>query len=111
MEEVRFISEAELTIRVRELEGRLALLEQKVRNKIDMTLEAVLIRQHGDTVSKPVAARILGVTRTTVDNMLKDGRLSPACEGRRVSTRSIAKYMDAQKNLRRRRTAYGVGMD
>ena len=103
MQEVRFKNDAELTLRVRELEERLAALEKKVRNKIDMTLEAVLIRQHGEVVSKPVAARILGVTRTTICNMLQDGRLKPACEGRRVETRSIARYMDAQKDPEKER--------
>lgn len=107
MQEVRFKNDAELTLRVKELEERLAKLEAKVKNKIDMTLEAVLIRQHGEIVSKPVAARILGVSRTTIDNMLKDGRLKPTCEGKRVYTRSIAQYMDSQRYLGKRKTAYG----
>ncbi len=52
-----------------------------------------LIEQYGRYVEKSVAAEILGVSRQTVYAMLADGRLTRACNGKRVDVQSIAAYM------------------
>ena len=49
----------------------------------------------GETCNKNDAAKLLGVTRCTVYNMIKDGRLRVTTDGRRVVTQSI----DAYKNM------------
>ena len=97
MDEIRFRSDAELEMRVRQLEERVANLEKQIRYKTNLPLIEVMARQHGETVRKDEAARILGVTRATVYSMLADGRLESCCEGRRVLTRSIAAYIEAKR--------------
>lgn len=88
--------------KVAELERRVLALEAYAVSAMYqgfgvMQLEAELTARYGDYVDKTVAARILGVTRTTVYAMLADGRIKAACEGRRVSVRSIAQYLQKPK--------------
>lgn len=49
-------------------------------------------RYYGWCISKAKAARIIGVCRKTVYNMLDDGRLK-ACENGRVEARSLWHYL------------------
>lgn len=46
----------------------------------------------GETCNKNDAAKLLGVTRCTVYNMIKDGRIRATSDGRRVVTQSIDEY-------------------
>lgn len=84
-------------MRLEDLERRVAALEA-VRQQVlwGGALAGKLVEQYGEHVDKSTAAKILGVTRATVYVMLADGRISGACEGRRVSVRSIAAYLSAQ---------------
>ena len=59
--------------------------------------EQEYVDAHGEFVDKTTAAKLLGVTRATVYSMLKDGRISSAYEGKRISVRSIYRYMHARE--------------
>lgn len=61
------------------------------------TLEWRLLNQYGEIVTKKDARAILGIGHEKVTQMLKDGRLDPACEGQMISVRSIARYMQNPK--------------
>lgn len=81
-----------------DLERRIAALEERARRALWQQEHAVyradeLAERYGEYVDKTVAARILGVTRATVYAMLDDGRIEGACEGRRVTVQSIARYL------------------
>ena len=83
--------------KVAELERRVLALEERARRAIQQEHAYCradeLAARYGEYVDKTVAARILGVTRTTIYAMLEDGRIQGACEGRRVSVSSIEQYM------------------
>ena len=85
--------------RIKDLERRVKALEEHIHTKLWGSIflaeekEAELVARYGEFVDKTVAARILGVTRATVYAMLADGRVEGACEGKRVSVRSIARYI------------------
>lgn len=61
--------------------------------------EDKMTAQYGEVVNFTGAARILGVNRSTVQQMLEDGRLSYACAGTRVDVRSIAAYIMMPKAM------------
>ena len=88
--------EAALTRRIRQLEQRVFALEEtlhladQLRKK---TAEEALVAKYGESVDKSLAARIMGVTRSTVYAMIADGRVESAGAGKRVSVRSIARYL------------------
>ena len=77
-----------------------------------------MLARYGEAVRQVDAARMLTVSRRTVQQMLADGRLRRCCEGTRVDVRSIAEYlmapaeMDEEARLerikRRRGTAWAV---
>lgn len=85
--------------RMADLERRVQALEERTRRTIwgdsaaRLRREEALVESYGESVDKTVAARLLGVTRTTVYAMLADGRICGACAGRRVDVRSIAEYL------------------
>ena len=90
--------------RMADLERRVLALEERTRRSL-WTQEAALaskeeelMGRYGEYVDKTLTAKILGVTRATVYAMLADGRIEGACSGRRVSVRSIARYMAAPKS-------------
>jgi len=91
--------DAEMTAkRMAELERRVLALEERTRRDLKWEEERLrrmrdLSGRYGEYVDKTVAAKILGVTRTTVYAMLADGRIEGACEGRRVSVNSIVQYL------------------
>lgn len=72
-----------------------------------------ILERYGDVVTIASAAKMLGRARSTVRQMLEDGRLTWACEGTRVDVSSIADYIerpgtkDAEASLRRRRAKAG----
>lgn len=85
--------------RIKDLERRVKTLEDHDRSALWGNVAEVyskendLVLAYGEFVDKTVAARILGVTRATIYAMLADGRIESACEGARVSVRSIARYI------------------
>lgn len=88
--------------RMADLERRVQALEERTRKSLwseefRPSKAEELVARYGEYVDKTVAARILGVTRATVYAMLADGRISGACEGRRVDVRSIARYMTSKQ--------------
>lgn len=90
--------------RMADLERRVLALEERTRRSLwtreeeNLRREEALVAQYGEYVDKTATARILGVTRATVYAMLSDGRIEGACSGRRVSVRSIARYMATPRN-------------
>ena len=88
--------EAVLTRRIRQLEQRVFALEEMLLKADELqykTAEEALVAQYGESVDKSLAARIMGVTRSTVYAMLADGRVEAAGGGKRVNVRSIARYL------------------
>ena len=88
--------EAALTRRIRQLEQRVFALEEMLLKADELqykTAEEALVAQYGESVDKSLAARIMGVTRSTVYAMLADGRVEAAGGGKRVNVRSIARYL------------------
>jgi len=101
--------------RMADLERRVLALEERTRRSL-WTQEAALaskeeelLGRYGEYVDKTVTAKILGVTRATVYAMLADGRIQGACSGRRVSVRSIARYMAAPKSRGRKNLQPAAG--
>lgn len=88
--------EAALTRRIRQLEQRVFALEETLHQAAQLrkkTAEEALVAKYGESVDKSLAARIMGVTRSTVYAMIADGRVESAGAGKRVSVRSIARYL------------------
>lgn len=89
--------------RMADLERRVMALEERTRRSLwtreeeNIRREEALVARYGEYVDKTTTAKILGVTRATVYAMLSDGRIEDACSGRRVSVRSIARYMAMTK--------------
>ena len=91
-------------------------MARKVREMWDGESRAdTLCRMYGEAVTKGVAARMLNVTPPTIGHMMKDGRLTAACQGTRVDTRSIAAYIEAPEQAeeegRRERVRQKYGCD
>ena len=88
--------EAALTRRIRQLDQRVFALEETLHQADQLrkkTAEEALVAKYGESVDKSLAARIMGVTRSTVYAMIADGRVESAGVGKRVSVRSIARYL------------------
>ena len=88
--------EAVLTRRIRQLEQRVFALEETLHQADQLrkkTAEEALVAKYGESVDKSLAARIMGVTRSTVYAMIADGRVESVGAGKRVSVRSIARYL------------------
>ena len=86
--------EAVLTRRIRQLEQRVFALEETLHQADQLrkkTAEEALVAKYGESVDKSLAARIMGVTRSTVYAMIADGRVESAGAGKRGSVRSIAR--------------------
>lgn len=54
---------------------------------------AVLVEMYGECCTRIVASKILGIDRTTVARLIRDGMLESACAGKKVDVRSIAEYI------------------
>lgn len=100
------MSDELMMARIEDMEKRIVALEERLRSALwddNKTLrEERLVNKYGEFVDKTQAAKILVVTRATVYTMLADGRIEGACEGKRVSVRSIARYLAAPKSRGRR---------
>ena len=61
---------------------------------MDESRKESMVRLYGEVCTKAQAARMLNCSTQTITNMLKDGRLSYACQETRVDVRSIASYIE-----------------
>ena len=90
--------------RMADLERRVLALEERTRRSLwtreeeNLRREEALVAQYWEDGVMAATAKILGVTRATVYALLSDGRIEGACSGRRVSVRSIARYMATPRN-------------
>lgn len=66
---------------------------------VEERMEA-MVRRLGETTTKAAAAREIHVTPNTITRMLDDGRLEPVCAGRRVDTRSLARYIETPAEVK-----------
>lgn len=85
-----------MRLRMEAMEARIAVLEQKLAGKAarDAILDALRV-EHGDEMTKQTASEVLGVSRCTIYNMVKDGRLDVNRRGR-IVTESLTRYMATQ---------------
>lgn len=85
-----------MRLRMEAMEARMAVLEQKLAGKAarDAILDALRV-EHGEEMTKQTASEVLGVTRCTVYNMIRDGRLLENERGR-IVTESLTQYMATQ---------------
>lgn len=58
-----------------------------------------LIHEYGEVCTQACAARILGISNSTVRDMVEDGRLQYACNGNRVLVESIADYIERKPEI------------
>lgn len=58
---------------------------------------AAMVDKYGEACTKAQAARIISCSDNTINAMLEDGRIKPACEGKRVDVRSLADYIEGRK--------------
>lgn len=83
--------------RIEDLESRIKALEERARNHLwankETLKEREMVGKYGAYVDKQQTADILGVTRATVYAMINDGRIETACAGKRVDTRSLARFI------------------
>lgn len=86
---------------LKDLESRVKALEERMRDHFwvggSNKAEEDLVGRYGEYVDKTATAKILGVTRATVCAMLEDGRIEAAHGGRKVSVRSVARYIASPK--------------
>ncbi len=54
-----------------------------------------MLGRYGECVTVAAAERIMGRSRTTINQMLKDGRLKNVCQGTMVDVRSICEYIES----------------
>ena len=55
----------------------------------------IMTTKYGEACNQTRAAKILGCAARTIFDMLADGRLRRACDGKKVDVRSIAEYIEA----------------
>ncbi len=61
-----------------------------------------MVEKYGEVCNKVTAAKIIGCNVSTIGEMLKDGRISAACEGTRVDVRSLVDYIERREEIDRR---------
>lgn len=85
------------------MDGKICMITDDQIDKIaDILYQKILEARRtpseiGETCNKNDAAKLLGVTRCTVYNMIKDGRIRTTSDGRRVVTQSIDEYKKTVK--------------
>ena len=55
---------------------------------------AAMVQKHGEACTKTTAAKIISCSFNTINAMLEDGRILPACGGERVDVRSLCDYIE-----------------
>lgn len=101
------------------VDGKICLItDDQIDKIVDRLYQKIIEARNtpseiGETCNKNDAAKLLGVTRCTVYNMIKDGRLRSTSDGRRVVTESIDEYKnkvekepDSFKRYRKGRKSY-----
>lgn len=73
------------------VEAQMELME--AFGHVPESAEARLLEKYGECMMQAKAAKVIGCSAATVHNMLADGRLARAGEGR-VSTLSVARYLE-----------------
>ena len=70
---------------------------------------AAMVEKHGEACTKTTASRIISCSVQTINAMLEDGRILPACGGERVDVRSLADYIEnrGERNRQARMTKRG----
>ena len=58
-----------------------------------------MLERYGEVCTKKLAAKILGRSPSTINEMLADGRLASACAGTMVDVRSIAAYIERPRAI------------
>ena len=74
------------------LTGELAQIMQLREERLSRAEQ--MVKTWGECCNRVTAARILSRDRSTIYEMLRDGRLRTACEGKMVDVRSIAEYLE-----------------
>ena len=80
------------------VDGKICLItDDQIDKIVDRLYQKIMEARNtpgeiGETCNKNDAAKLLGVTRCTVYNMIKDGRIRATSDGRRVVTQSIDEY-------------------
>ena len=70
------------------------LRELLLSGGINLDRESTMVREYGEAMSLNKAASAIGVGYDTIKRMLADGRVLAACEGTKVDTRSLARYIE-----------------
>ena len=83
--------------KVEELERRIKELERRSRLTAARGNPHKLLEIYPFMMSKTQAAEVLGVTRSTIYNMIKDGRLDANPVGK-IPTRSVIDFMMGNQN-------------
>ena len=84
--------------RVNELERRVEYLEERMKVATSLGKHPAfssLVAQYGRYVTKADAAKILGVCRATIYQMIQDGRLEGKMGGSKVSVESIERFIES----------------
>lgn len=70
---------------------------------------AAMVQKYGEACTKTTASRIISCSVQTINAMLADGRILPACGGERVDVRSLADYIEnrGEKNREARLSKRG----
>jgi len=68
---------------------------------------AAMVAKHGEACTKAQAARIINCGASTINAMLRDGRIRSACGGTRVDVRSLADYIERREEGHAARTCKG----
>lgn len=75
--------------------------------------ESLMVGLHGEVCNRTVACKILSCSTSSLRTMLEDGRIEPACGGRMVDVRSIARYIasPAEYDAEARKRKYALRND
>ncbi len=93
----------EATIRLETSEVK-KLMKQQMLDR-----HAEMVEKYGEACTKTTASKLISCSTQTINAMLKDGRIRPACGGSRVDVRSLADYIEnrGEKNREARLTKSG----
>lgn len=60
-----------------------------------------MVDRLGEACTKTTAAKEIECSTQTITQLLKDGRILPACEGTKVDVRSLADYIERRQQIDR----------
>lgn len=82
---------------MRAIEATIKLDAEELARLLSMRVfdrHAAMVQKHGEACTKTTASKIISCSVNTINAMLQDGRILPACGGERVDVRSIADYIE-----------------